>query len=104
MKKRTLNQTWVLCLRMWRSIAKEWREGTDVFILKVEWIRKNGFRPHEVGGNCFFCDYTESCSTCPGKLVDDSFHCESPEYHYERNPIAFYAELLRLNRIRKEKK
>lgn len=107
MKKRTLNQTWVLCLRMWRSIAKVWREGNNVHRLKRIWINENGFSMSGVDAHCFFCDHNvenPGCSDCPGKLVDPNFCCESLEYDYETKPIAFYKELLRLNRIRKEKK
>lgn len=105
---RTLNQTWTLCLRMWRSISKEWIEGDDIYVLKDEWIENNGFLKDEIDADCFFCDYVErqgdrTCSTCPGKLVDINFHCEGLEYNFRYDPPAFYKELLRLNRIRKEK-
>lgn len=43
MKKRTLNQTWTICLRMWRSISKIWVEGDDIIELKTEWLEENGF-------------------------------------------------------------
>lgn len=99
MKKRTLNQTWTLCLRMWRSIAKT-KNGMDVIDLKQQWVEDNEIENLN-GSNCFFCDYANSCSQCPGRLVDPDFRCENPEYNYEDKPVAFYKELLRLNRIRK---
>ena len=107
MRKRTLNQTWVLCLRMWRWISKEWKkEEREVGNLKILWLKENKI---SMGGAlCFFCDYTDtinlSCSSCPGRLVDSSFSCFRQKYNFEDNPVAFYKELLRLNRIRKAKK
>lgn len=104
MKKRTLNQTWVLCLLMWRWIAANWKEGDDVEILKAKWLYDNGFLDLE--GNCFFCEWDSGCSCrrCPGKLVDFIFICDKPDYCYYKKPKDFYKELLRLNRIRKGKK
>ena len=105
MKKRTLNQTWVLCLGMWQWIAKVWTpDGTKIYKLKTQWVINNGFRDFEIYGNCFFCDLAVSCEECPGRLVDPDFSCHTPDYSYEEKPVAFYKELLRLNRIRKAKK
>lgn len=109
MKKRTLNQTWVLCLRMWRSISKIWdKDGPNIHNLKASWLRENGFALLDLKCNCFFCDWTgpddNSCNNCPGKLVNPSFSCCRLSYDYEDKPVAFYKELLRLNRIRKAKK
>ena len=109
MRRRTLNQTWVLCLRMWRWIAKVWTlDGPSVHDLKSLWLRNNGFT-EGIDANCFFCDYNcrfkdEGCESCPGYLVDSSFSCGSATYDYETKPVAFYKELFRLNRIRKVKK
>ena len=103
MKKRTLNQTWTLCLRMWKWIAKQVREGSkrSVEELKSQWLLDNGFVGVE--DNCFFCDSVETCSCddCPGRLVDPDFDCATFAHNYENRPEAFYKELLRLNRIRK---
>lgn len=105
-KKRTLNQTWVLCLRMWQWIAKVWVEGMDVVdisVLKVQWLRDNKLTMTSAS-DCFFCDYCCVCSYCPGALVDDSFRCGNEDYNFKTKPVEFYKELLRLNRIRKAKK
>lgn len=110
MKKRTLNQTWILCLRMWRWIAKMIREGAKVNVLRLKskWFYDNGFK--DVMDDCFFCAFTlskrdsSSCKRCPGKLVDRTFSCTNSDYCYNDKPVAFYKELLRLNRIRKGKK
>lgn len=115
MKKRTLNQTWTLCLRMWRWIAKVWQTPRyrryDVVALKIIWLRKNGFR--YIWSDCFFCDCRENetdnddegCNeACPGALVDPDFDCMEDAYYYRWKPVEFYKELLRLNRIRKAKK
>lgn len=110
MKKRTLNQTWVLCLRMWRSISKAWPKTTrTVSTLKVNWLTENGFNGfgYEVEANCFFCQYATGdigCHSCPGRLVNPDFDCNADDYNFDSNPPAFYKELLRLNRIRKGKK
>ena len=108
MKKRTLNQTWVLCLRMWRSIAKNWTERKSVSCQKRLWLMHNGFGKYEVSAGCFFCQYDEyynrGCRSCPGRLVDPSFDCNNEPYSFRNEPVAFYKELLRLNRIRKAKK
>lgn len=111
MKKLTLNQTWTLCLRMWKWIAKEWKKtGDSVSDLKKQWLKENGF---EVSCwesiNCFFCvfdaahDPEAECRCCPGVLVDSGFVCGDEEHSWASDPPAFYAELLRLNRIRKGK-
>jgi len=109
MKKRTLNQTWVLCLRMWRWIAKVWQtpryKQYNVLKLKEIWLRKNGFEPESLRAHCFFCDYkrqgTLCHQTCPGALVDSCFNCYHYDYDFEDKPVEFYKEILRLNRIRK---
>lgn len=104
MKKRTLNQTWILCLRMWRWVAGQKGVISD---LKIQWFSDNGFE--YIALDCFFCDYTLNkksggCKACPGRLVDPTFSCTTKKYNYEYNSGAFYKELLRLNRIRKGKK
>ena len=103
MEKKTLNQTWILCLQMWRWIAKRWKGNDgDVWGLKYKWLKENGFT--RVQGACFFCNFAgDDCDLCPGYLVDSSFMCSNDSYDYESNPVAFYQELLRLNRIRKKK-
>lgn len=107
MKKRTLNQTWTLCLWMWRSIAKNWNKRKSVDCQKKLWLKQNGFGKTKILADCFFCDFVGNksfCPTCPGKLVDSRFSCTRESYNYQLKPVEFYAELLRLNRIRKEKK
>lgn len=109
MKKRTLNQTWILCLRMWRWIASVWTpDGPNVHVLKAKWLMEN--RIVDIFNSCFFCEYDvvndglANCKQCPGILVDLSFSCTHENYKYDGNPKAFYKELLRLNRIREAKK
>ena len=114
MKQRTLNQTCTLCLRMWRWIAKVWQTPRygwyEVSELKEIWLRKNGFLYVGLRGNCFFCEHKNICNMdacskgCPGALVDRSFNCCNDDYAYDKKPVEFYKELLRLNRIRKAKK
>ncbi len=108
MKKRTLNQTWTLCLRMWRWIAKVWTpDGPHIFVLKDRWLNENGFSEESIFCNCFFCQFQKEiggCSQCPGKLINPSFSCYDVAYIYQIKPVKFYQELLRLNRIRKAEK
>lgn len=106
MKKRTLNQTWILCLRMWRWIAKPENKGKNIHTLKARWLHDNGF-VNVIRADCFFCDYNKvdsECGSCPGGLVDPDFNCCNDDYKYTGEPGAFYKELLRLNRIRKGQK
>ncbi len=101
MKKLTLDETWRLCLSMWRWIAKQKKEGvgTNVDNLKHEWLAKH--YPRYVQNNCFFCGYAAVfCPKCPGRLVDESFLCDNTEYSYFGKPIKFYNKLVSLNRKR----
>ena len=107
----TLNQTWTLCLRMWKWIKKVWQtesyEGMSVHKLKRIWLADNGFDPNAITAHCFFCDYRgpfRCHENCPGAMVDSEFSCSDSSYDYETNPAGFYRELLRLNRIRKANK
>lgn len=111
MKRLTLNETWKLCLAMWRWIARQVRAGrndVDVSKLKDEWLAKKGFDPMEILHSCFFCHYTtdsdlEDCEQCPGRKVDPYFGCCGGKYYYRFHPIAFYNKLVRLNRKRLKK-
>ena len=112
MKRLNLNDTWVLCLKMWKWIAREKNTGnrSAVNALKRQWVEKHGFK--DIESTCFFCDYyfkrrkpdRVDCYLCPGIKVDKNFNCISDEYHYRACPTAFYKKLLQLNKIRKEKK
>ncbi len=99
---------------MWKKIRKQYVEEDDNIIpLKRDWLYENGFIAEEMKNTCFFCEHTmgedydycssESCSLCPGVLVDPTFDCCSDDCYYQDEPDAFYKELLRLNRIRKAK-
>lgn len=116
--KRTLDQTWTLCLRMWKHITRRIEDVenpidlppgylTEVIFLKEKWLEDNSFGDEDIMSDCFFCEHCRNrvgCCLCPGRLVDPEFDCEHPEHHYRENPREFYRELLRLNRIRKAKK
>lgn len=112
-KKLTLDETWKYCLQMWKWIVEQIKNGNNLSLsfLKYEWLRQNGFASESVRLGCFFCEYREksglNCEEeygCPAQKIDKTFDCVSPHIHYSRNPEAFYAELLRLNKIRKGKK
>ena len=121
----TLDMAWDLCLEQWDWIKAEIEAGSklskaltwlllflssdvDVEGLKGQWCEENGFEG--VHGDCFFCEYVNQqpridfdsprCDNCPGRLVDPEFYCEQSEYHYYYKPLAFHAELMRLNKIR----
>ncbi len=110
----TLDRAWFLCLQQWKDgIIKRLDEGSgsSVMILKNEWIDKlieqNDCDEEKIESDCFFCEYNLRqeddddkniiCRSCPGKLVDDEFHCENIEYHYYDKPRKFYVKLLKLN-------
>ncbi len=116
MKKLSLEKTWTECLRMWKWITKHLPEDTfwGIEDAKDNWLEENGYmlradRPH---CGCFFCEYKQHfaidghcpCSHCPAKLVDKKFDCQNSTYSYDQNPKKFYAELLRLNKMRLKKK
>ncbi len=115
MKRLNLDQTWVLCLKMWKWIAKEVKAGKtrDVDGLKKEWLQKHGFRDI-LAHDCFFCQYSNSrtkdmsCRLCPAKkTAGKEYHCNDPDALFpcfSTHPIAFYKKLLALNKIRLAKK
>ena len=102
----TLDMAWNLCLKQWDWIKAQIEAGSKLSVegLKGQWCRENGF--DGAPGYCFFCEYDKQlrgrdCDKCPGCLVDPEFHCcIQDEYHYYDNPLAFHAELVRLNKIR----
>ena len=102
----TLDMAWDLCLnQQWDWIKAEIEAGSLLSVegLKGQWCRENGF--DGVHGCCFFCEYSKQfwgsgCDNCPGRLVDPEFSCCHSEYHFENKPLAFHAELVRLNKIR----
>ena len=115
MKKLTLNQAWKLCLRQWKWIIAELDrrekkgqvldEDFDIDDLKSLWMEK---KSSGILCNCFFCQYSknnndESCSDCPGKLVNRRFDCFNKTYHYMDKPRKFYAKLLELDAKRRFK-
>lgn len=121
--KLSLEKTWTECLRMWEDIAAEIRKlikkgaeniDYDVEELKYDWLEQDGYEPDNIQAQCFFCDYQRKhaktgfehvyCSRCPAKKIDKNFCCDNDDYDYQNNPLAFYAKLVELNRIRKNKK
>ena len=102
----TLDMAFDLCLEQWDWVKAEIEAGSRPFVckLKGQWRKENGFE--DIYYNCFFCEYAVQqfrgggCENCPGYLVDPEFYCGENEYHYEYKPLAFHAELVRLNKIR----
>jgi len=110
MRRITLDEAWKLCLDQWTNgVIKKIEAGTkkDIEELKEEWCEDNGYR--FVKHDCFFCEYGhqhqsagDDCAFCPGRLVDPEFQCTKPKYYWEKNPLAFHAEIERLYKIYKE--
>lgn len=116
--KRDLNETWELCMKMWKWIVKVYDSSVSVNTLKARWMQKHGFEGIEC--NCFFCDWREEiveefeelqdilnpCKIlCPAKIASNEFTgCCSKKYHYEINPKAFYQEIKRIYEIRESMK
>ena len=112
MKRLTVDQTWRECLAMWKWISrqclgksKEWCRS-NVTPLKVEWLDFNGINANEVEESCFFCERSKGrcgyvCRRCPARAIDRNFYCMSREHNYEHLPRLFYAELKRLDKIRR---
>lgn len=111
MKKLTLDQTWKLCLSMWRWIVRQIRQNSalNVNVLKQQWLDEHGYDSADIRDDCFFCAYIEvrnskGCEKCPGKKVDKGFDCRNFKYSWFSVPIAFYNKLVSLNRKRMKKK
>ncbi len=109
MKRLTLDQTWKLCLSMWRWIAKQIREGSEKSVaeLKAQWATKHGYE--ELHNLCFFCAWVKPAGRycagdCPGEKVEKNFDCNNAKYDYEDEPIAFCNKLVSLNRKRLAKR
>ena len=117
MRRLTLDVTWTLCMKMWRWIAKQIRNGSerDIESLKADWLETHT-KDWWIDNSCYFCERNEQqggvstldcygdCQYCPGKLVDIKFSCGDDEYHYLNFPLAFYAKLQKLHKIYKAKK
>lgn len=118
MKQLNLDETWQLCLKMWKWIIKEFPKLPDPFHekdiietindLKDEWCVKNGFEG-KVDNSCFFCEYgcqhaPNVCGHCPAVKIDPEFDCMNTYYDYSKYPVAFYKKLKQLNKIRLKKK
>ncbi len=109
MKRLTLNETWVLCLRKWKWVAEEWEKGRrDIENLKAEWLREHGFGDELVDNDCFFCEYDsqhdDDCKSCPAILVSRNFSCTNVTYIWCYKPTTFYNKLLSMNKKRLEGK
>ena len=108
----TLDMAWDLCLnQQWDWIKAEIEAGSKLSVnaLKDQWMEESGYE--DVGELCFFCEYAGQqlsidslCENCPGALVDPEFRCYHSKYHFGKKPLAFHAELVRLNKIRLELK
>ena len=122
MKKRlTIDETWELCLKMWKWIAdevtamgKQFNPNSTVESLKSKWLEENGYNRTRINHRCFLCEYDDqytddldhiyACRACPARLVDSDFSCGNIEYEYDVQPLKFYAKLVELNKIRLAKK
>ncbi len=115
MKKLTLDQTWKLCLSMWRWIAKKMKANKrlDVHDLKEQWLEIHGFKDGSVLCDCFFCEYDRNqgriskCVTCPGTKVskiNGKLWCQNKNADWRCDFSTFYNKLRSLNRKRLAKR
>ena len=100
--KMNLDQTWEECLKMWKWVSEAQDGKMLMATLKLKYL--DDHKMESIVASCFFCDYADSCRSCPGRLVDAEFDCKNLEYSYLCKPKEFYQELLRLNAIRLERK
>ena len=114
MKKLSLDMTWELCLKMWKWIAEKRAAGKcrniPTNLCKEIWLYRHNFRNGDTVCDCFFCTYADYgvhcddyCEYCPEKKKNKEFDCMDEKYDCEDEPIKFYEELVRLNKIRKKK-
>ena len=115
MKKLNLDETWDLCLEMWKWISRQVlildKKGVewDIDTLKKQWVINNNIDTDSFRStHCYFCEYAltriSNCSLCPGRKIDSNFYCRDENYSFVQHPRKFYAELKRLNKIRLSKK
>lgn len=103
---------WAKCIAMWEWIAAEFVNDSfrhiAIIRLKTRYLKEVEVPPGGLmKGSCYFCDAAGRCcdilmpsKDCPGVKVDPEFHCERGEYSYREDPVAFLAELKRLDGIR----
>ena len=112
-----LDRTWKNCLRMWKWITRVYKPCDSVGYLKGVWLSEHGF-DDGIDSDCFFCEYHavkcknknpnrkfqggSFCRFCPGGYVDKTFDCMLEKHNYGRHPKAFYQELVRLDKKRKQ--
>jgi len=109
MKGLSIEETWKVCLRMWKWISQHWQED-NIHDLKKKWVDKHGYVG--IHCNCFFCTYAKSTGSyserclfhCPARKVDPGFMCINSSYHFIDHPKQFYQKLVELNEIRLKKK
>lgn len=112
MKKRlTLNYVWAECIKMYTYVVKKRKAGDtrSVSDLKTVWVNRHGYKSNKLNSDCFFCEYDErrmpspriNCASCPGKLVDSSFHCTNAQFIWCKYPDFFLKEIIRLDAIRR---
>lgn len=111
-QKLSLDKTWTECLRMWKWVAGQIKKDSlplfDVKDLKEKWLNTHGYKNKSISRDCFFCEYADhkhGCSTsCPALEIDEKEWevdgCCNYRWHYEHKPLAFYAKLVELNKIR----
>ena len=108
MKRLTLDETWTLCMKMWRWIAKQKRNSSRLQIGRLKWVWVSSHTKDHPLASCYFCEYVVrrglGCNACPGRKIDTDFYCKDNDYHFSSKPLAFYAKLQELNKKRKAKK
>ena len=115
----TLEETWQLCIKMWKWIVAEWEKLEERPVEEVEiwvngkkslWLESNGYGDVDIDSDCFFCEWVKKHTTdkirncvsdklCPGCMVDKNFSCYKAGW--DSDPPRFLKEIMRLDKIRK---
>ena len=103
-----LDVCWDECEKMWEYVSNNYvPEDCNLDVIKGQWLEANGYKISWIRGMCFFCEFVwrliQQCNNCPGVQVDNRFGCFNLEYNYETKPKLFYKEIVRLNKVRKER-
>ena len=115
MKKLTLDQMWVLCMKQWRWIIWHWRRDNTLNIrnLKEAWCEELW---KDVAHSCFFCEYSitdevkrnrpvnQWCNECPLTKEFGIDHACEKSLDWQHDPEGFYKEIKRLHKIYESQK
>lgn len=104
----TKHFVWKECLAMYKWVAARWLlTGAPVSKLKSGWLKAHRHKENMLRHDCFFCEYDKhregGCENCPAVLVDRDFSCGHEAHQWNKKPVEFYLEIVRLDKIRRKK-